>query len=154
MSSMVIRPMQREDVHQVFDLMRDLAVFERYIDRFAHSPETVAAAGFDKQTPDFYALVAADETRVDGVLVYYFLPYTAANRPAIYMKELFIRENARGQGLGKRLMKALKEVAQAKGCSHIQWTVAPWNTPALHFYENLGAVENRDWLHYYWDVES
>lgn len=87
---MQVRLMQPQDIPQVFDLMEKLAVFEHYIDSFTITPEVVQQSGFDKNPPDFYCLVSDDNSTIGGMLVYYFLPYTAQNRPAIYMKELFV----------------------------------------------------------------
>lgn len=82
------------------------------------------------------------------MLVYYFLPYTAQNRPAIYMKELYVDEIYRGQKIGEQLMKALKIEAEQNNCTQIKWTVAPWNKAGQKFYERLGASENNEWLNY------
>lgn len=143
-----IRPMQEADIEQVFPLMQALAVFEHYIDSFAITPEILHEVGFRKTPPDFLCLVAEEGKKIVGMLVYYFLPYTAQNRPAIYMKELYVEEMARNQQIGEKLMLALKAEAKKHNCSTIKWTVAPWNASALRFYRRLGAMENREWLNY------
>lgn len=79
------------------------------------------------------------------------LPYfrciiTAQNRPAIYMKELYVDENYRGHKIGERLMEALRKEAEINNCKQIKWTVAPWNKAGQKFYERLGATENNEWL--------
>ncbi|EXI62191.1 diamine acetyltransferase [Mannheimia granulomatis] len=143
-----IRKMVEQDTNQVFPLMQKLAVFEHYIDSFAITPEVVIESGFRKSPPDFYCLVAENKSKIVGMLVYYFLPYTAQNRPAIYMKELYVDETARNQKIGEALMQALKNEAKANNCSTIKWTVAPWNEAGIRFYHRLGAKENNDWLNY------
>ena len=86
------------------------------------------------------------------MLVYYFLPYTTQNRPSIYMKELYVDENYRGQKIGEQLMNALKIEAEKNNCGQIKWTVAPWNTVGQKFYERLGAKENNELLNYEWNL--
>lgn len=132
--------------------MKELAIFEKYINSFAITPEIVRNSGFQKNPPDFYCLVAEDNDKIAGMLVYYFLPYTAQNRPAIYMKELYVDENYRGQKIGEQLMNAIKIEAERNDCSQIKWTVAPWNEAGIRFYERLGAKENKDWLNYEWNI--
>lgn len=132
--------------------MKELAIFEKYIDSFAITPEIVRESGFHKNPPDFYCIVAEDDDKIVGMLVYYFLPYTAQNRPAIYMKELYVDALYRGQKIGEQLMHALREEAKQKNCGQIKWTVAPWNKAGIKFYERLGANENRDWLNYEWNI--
>ncbi|HGO5847913.1 GNAT family N-acetyltransferase [Mannheimia haemolytica] len=115
-----IRKMVEQDTHQEFPLMQKLAVFEHYIDSFAITPEVVMESGFRKSPPDFYCLVAENASNIIGILVYYFLPYTAQNRPAIYMKELYVDETARNQKVGEALMQALKNEAKAHHCKTIK----------------------------------
>ena len=143
-----IRKAVEADSDKIFVLMEQLAVFEKYINSFAITPEIVKESGFRKSPPDFYCLVAEDREVIAGILVYYFLPYTAQNRPAIYMKELYVDGNYRGQKIGERLMQALKEEAISHNCVQIKWTVAPWNDAGQRFYERLGANQNNDWLNY------
>lgn len=148
----VIRKAVEADSDQVWVLMRDLAVFEKYIDDFAITAEIVKESGFHKNPPDYHCLLAEDNDKVAGMLVYYFLPYTAQNRPAIYMKELYVDEKYRGQKIGEQLMNVLKKEAKVNNCGQIKWTVAPWNEAGKRFYERLGAKENNEWINYEWSV--
>lgn len=151
---MDIRKAVEGDADALWELMRDLAVFEKYIDVFAITPDIVRESGFGKNPPDFHCIVADEAGKLCGMLVYYFLPYTAQARPAIYMKELFVAEAHRNAGVGERLMRALEAEAKANGCTTIKWTVAPWNVPGVRFYERLGAKENTDWLDFEWHVAA
>lgn len=150
---MQIRHMNEADIPQTFQLMKELAIFEEYIDSFAITPNIVKEKGIDKNPPDFYCLVADDDGTIAGMLVYYFLPYTAQNRPAIYMKELYVAENFRNQKVGERLMLRLKDIAKEHNCQTIKWTVAPWNDKGMKFYERLGATQNTEWINYELAVE-
>lgn len=151
--NITIRKAVENDSEKIWNLMKELAVFEKYIDSFAITPEIVKESGFQKDSPDFYCIVAEYNEQITGILVYYFLPYTAQNRPAIYMKELYVDENYRGHKIGEKLMLALKEEAIKNNCEQIKWTVAPWNEGGKNFYERLGAKENNDWLNYEWNLK-
>lgn len=146
--NMTIRKAEEQDSEQIWLLMKQLAIFEKYIDSFVITPEIVKESGFQKNSPDFYCLVADDNGKIAGILVYYLLPFTAQNRPSIYMKELFVDERYRGNKIGEKLMAALKIEAKSDNCGQIKWTVAPWNSAGQRFYERLGAKENKDWLNY------
>lgn len=150
--AIVIRKSVESDSERIWCLMKQLAVFERYIDNFAITTEIVRQSGFLKDPPDFYCIVAVEREKIAGMLVYYFLPYTAQNRPAIYLKELYVDENYRGQKIGVHLMNALRNEALSHNCGQIKWTVAPWNEAGQKFYERLGARENKDWLNYEWNL--
>ncbi len=147
-----IRKAVESDSERLWILMRDLAIFEKYIDSFAITPEIVRESGFRKDPPDFYCVVAEANKLLVGMIVYYFLPFTAANKPAIYMKELYVDQEFRGRQIGEKLMIALKKIAEEKSCGQIKWLVAPWNEGSIRFYKRLGAYENKDWLSYEWKV--
>jgi GNAT superfamily N-acetyltransferase len=146
--NIIIRKAVETDSDQIWTLMRDLAVFEKYIDCFAITPEIVRTCGFIKDPADFHCFVAELEGRITGILVYYFLPFTAQNRPAIYMKELFVEEQYRSKKIGTQLMEALKNEAKLHNCIQIKWAVAPWNNAGRKFYDRLGANENTEWINY------
>lgn len=150
--SIVIRKAVEKDSDQLWLLMKELAVFEKYIDSFLITPDIVRFCGFQKSPPAFHSIVAEENDKIIGMVVYYFLPYTAQNRPSIYLKELFVDENNRGRKIGEQLMESLRKEAELNNCSQIKWTVAPWNSSGQRFYERLGASENKDWLNYEWNI--
>lgn len=147
-----IRKAVESDSEKLWMLMKELAVFEKYIDVFAITPEIVKESGFRKNPRDFYSFVADDNGTIAGMLVYYYLPYTAVNKPSLYLKELYVDPAHRGQKIGEQLMNALHKEAKLNNCAQIKWTVAPWNEGGKKFYERLGASENKEWLNYEWNV--
>ena len=52
----------------------------------------------------------------------------------------------RGKGAGKALLSALAKIAIRKGCGRMEWAVLDWNTPAIKFYDRLGAKVRKDWV--------
>jgi GNAT superfamily N-acetyltransferase len=137
------------DIPALLPLMERLADFEHYRDTFAITPEILYQQGFAQQPPDFYCLVARHaDGRVGGMLVYYFLPFTASARPALFIKELFVDEAHRGQQVGEALMRAAARAAVAHGCGAVRWAVAAWNEAGRRFYERLGAQANPVWVDY------
>jgi len=150
----IIRKAVKKDSEKIWELMKELAIFEKYFDTFAITCDIVRKNGFENNPPDFYCFVAEKGHNIAGILVYFYLPFTAQNRPAIYMKELYVDENYRGQKIGEKLMFALKEEAIKNNCAQIKWTVASWNKSGQKFYERLGAQKNNDWLNYEWNTEN
>ncbi|NEU09041.1 GNAT family N-acetyltransferase [Flavihumibacter sp. R14] len=147
MEAIIRRPVE-DEIPRLWELMHGLAVFEKYENSFRITPEIVLAKGFRKDPPDFYSFIAEAGGRIAGMVVYYFIAYTAENRPSIYIKELFVDEDFRGLKIGEMLMKAVAGEAETYDCASIKWTVARWNADGMRFYERLGARENRDWLNY------
>ena len=83
-----VHEMKRNEISQTYPLMKGLAEYEHYIDSFAITEETIVRDAFETVPPKFHCLVATVDGQVKGMLVYYFLPYTAQDRADIYMKEL------------------------------------------------------------------
>jgi ribosomal protein S18 acetylase RimI-like enzyme len=56
-----------------------------------------------------------------------------------------VRPEFRGRGIGKALLTRLAKIAVEEGCGRFEWQVLNWNTPALEFYESLGAQVMNEW---------
>ena len=149
MTGLCIRHWLEADIPAAFKLMRELAVFENYLESFHGSEKILLEQGFKLDPPNFYCLIAELEQEIVGVLVYYFLPYTASGKPMLFMKELIVAEHARGSGAGTALMKAAAGEAKARGCVGMKWTVANWNEPGKKFYAKLGATNDPVWVEHH-----
>ena len=141
-----VRQWLESDISAALVIMRELAVFEEYLESFAATESILLEQGFKLQPPNFYVLVGELNSSIQGVLVYYFLPYTASAKPMLFIKELFISDDSRGHGIGNALMQEAAKIALEKNCVGMKWTVANWNEPAKKFYAGLGAVANPVWI--------
>lgn len=56
-----------------------------------------------------------------------------------FLKELYVARTARGGGIGRALMRALAELALARGHRRLDWTADTGNPELIRFYESLGA---------------
>jgi GNAT superfamily N-acetyltransferase len=52
---------------------------------------------------------------------------------------LYLRERARGFGIGQQLIAAVADEARRAGAREVQWQTPDWNDGAIRFYERLGA---------------
>lgn len=57
----------------------------------------------------------------------------------LFLKDLFVPEDGRGRGVGETLLRALAQIAVARGCRRLDWTTEDHNARALAFYDRLGA---------------
>jgi len=55
-----------------------------------------------------------------------------------WLEDLYVRDSARGQGLGRALTEACVERARARGCKRIELDVNERNTSAIALYTSLG----------------
>ena len=57
----------------------------------------------------------------------------------LHMDCLYLNENIRGLGIGAEVIKKLKQVAKDSNYSCLQWQTPVFNTPAIAFYNKIGA---------------
>jgi GNAT superfamily N-acetyltransferase len=65
----------------------------------------------------------------------------------VLMNDLYVIEDARGKGVGRKLIEAGVELAREWGASHLTWATAPDNHTAQRLYDSTGA-EKSTWLEY------
>ncbi len=134
-----------DDVPEILALIRDLAEYEREPQQATATAEDLLRDGFSG-TPRFFVELAEWDGQVAGFAFWFFNYSTWQGRPGLYLEDLFVRPAFRGRGLGKALLVHLARLAVAEGCGRFQWQVLDWNTPALEFYQALGAKRLGEWL--------
>lgn len=151
----MIRRAQASDASQLLSLMRGLARFEGYDDRFAVTVHALIERGFSPhRPPEFTAWVAELDGALVGYAVIYVIPYTFDLRPTVVLKELFIDEAARGRNIGHDLMTAVIEHARSLNARLVRWQVLPDNEPAKRFYRLHGAAMDADWENWFINLEG
>jgi GNAT superfamily N-acetyltransferase len=98
--------------------------------------------------PSAYALLAWDGGRLGGFASYSFLWPAVGLTRSLYLKELYVIDAARGQGIGKLLMRQLYNIAVEHGCSRVEWTTDRDNLDAQQFYAKLGIPVKESKLFY------
>jgi ribosomal protein S18 acetylase RimI-like enzyme len=150
----MIRRAIAADAPQLLSLMRGLAQFEGYDDRFAVTVDALLERGFSPQRPpEFLSWVAEIDGKLLGYAVIYVIPFTFDLRPTLVLKELFIDSTARGRNLGHGLMQAVIEHGRSVNARLIRWQVLPDNQPAKGFYRQHGARADADWENWFLDLD-
>jgi len=137
-----IRSAIREDVPLLRALIRELAAYEKKAHKAIAMEEDLLRDGFGPQ-PKFRALIAEWNGEPAGYASFFYFYSTFQGRPALFLEDLFVSDKFRGQGIGKALLVAVAKLALDENCFGLRWEVLDWNTPAIKFYEKLGA----DFLH-------
>ena len=151
----MIRRAQAADAPELLSLMRGLARFEGYDDRFAVTVEALIERGFSPhRPPEFTAWVAELDDALVGYAVVYVIPYTFDLRPTVVLKELFVDRAARGRNFGRGLMNAVIEHAHSLNARLIRWQVLPENEAAKRFYRQHDAAVDADWENWFIDLST
>ncbi len=139
-----LRPASRADVPVVLQLIRDLAHYERLEHEVCASEADLAQALFGDRRYAEVLLACAGGTPV-GFALFFHNFSTFKGRPGIYLEDLYVRPEARGRGIGKRLLARLARIAVERRCARLEWAVLDWNEPSIGFYRRLGAVAMDEW---------
>jgi GNAT superfamily N-acetyltransferase len=144
-----IRDATRDDVGLMFGWVVELAEYERARDHVRGTPELLDDALFGP-SPTAEALIA--EVRTDdeppepaGFALFYLTFSTWESRPGIWLEDLYVPPAHRRAGVGGALISHLARIAVARGYTRLEWAVLDWNTPALDFYEKIGATRLDEW---------
>ncbi|MDR3384137.1 GNAT family N-acetyltransferase [Cupriavidus basilensis] len=101
---------------------------------------------FDAYEP-MHALVAERAGELLGLVHYLFHRSTIQIGPSCYLQDLFTSEAARGTGVGRALIEAVYQRAEAAGAKRVYWQTHETNTTAMKLYdkvaENSGFVVYR-----------
>ena len=142
--SITIRSADRADLPLIGQLIRDLAEYEKLAHEVRFDAEVLGEKLFGART---YAEVVIGELdgKAQGFALFFHNFSTFEGKPGIYLEDLYVREAARGSGLGKALLAHLAALAVERDCARIEWSVLDWNAPAIGFYELLGARAMDEW---------
>ncbi len=142
--TLTIRPATPADVPIMLGFVRDLATFEKAPDAVQATEPMLHDALFGAQ-PAAEALIADLDGRAAGFAIFYLTFSTWTGKRGIWLDDLYIAPEARGQGAGAALLKALAGIAVDRGYARFEWWVLDWNTPAIDFYRANGAVAQDEW---------
>lgn len=140
---LLIRDSKKEDMPQVLELIKELALYEKEPDAVEVTVEDLEKDGFGAH-PQFHCFVAENNSKIIGIALVYNRYSTWKGR-AIHLEDLIVKESMRGHGIGSKLLDEVVKYGKNKGVKRINWEVLDWNEPAIAFYEKNGAKVMRDW---------
>ena len=142
-----IRPAVASDAALIVELIRGLADYEKMVEHLETTEDAVRSTLFPPgdRPPDAFCVIGEVDAAPAGFALYFFSYSTFLARPGLYLEDLYVKPEFRGRGLGKALLLHLARVARERGCGRMEWAVLDWNTPAIEFYESLGARRMTEW---------
>jgi GNAT superfamily N-acetyltransferase len=138
------RPARPDDVDDIFDMVCELADYERARHEVESSPDDLSTALFGPD-PAVHCHVVDEGESAAGFALWYVTYSTWTGRHGIWLEDLFVRPASRGRGHGQALLAALAEECVRQGYRRLEWAVLDWNHPAREFYASLGATSMDEW---------
>ena len=132
------------DVPVILRMIQGLAEYERLSDQVKATAARIRRHGFGRPRY-FETLICRRQARPVGFALYFFTYSTFLAQPSLYLEDLFVLPEERGNGAGQALLRALANTAMRRDCGRMEWTVLDWNKPAIGFYESLGAAVMKEW---------
>ena len=145
-NSFNIRFARPEDTPVILSLIRELAEYEKLLDKLVATEETLREWLFDKRIAE--TLIAELDGEPVGYALYFYNFSTFLGRAGLYLEDLYVRRNARKKGIGRALFAAVARTAKERGCGRLEWICLDWNKPSIDFYLSLGAKPLDDWTLY------
>jgi GNAT superfamily N-acetyltransferase len=145
------------DIPHILAFIRELADYEKEPAAALATHADLLRDGFTEPVR-FHCLIAEwNEPSTDnlhpatrnshpaGFALYFYNYSTWRGHAGIYLEDLFVRPAFRGKGIGKALLTSVAAIAVAEGCPRLEWAVLNWNTPAINFYNSVGALPQSEW---------
>ena len=142
-----IRPAAPADVPDLLRMIRALADYEKLAHLVVVDEQRLADALFGGR-PAAEALIAREraESGIPAGFALFFHSFsTFLGQRGLWLEDLFVHPQFRGRGLGRRLLTDLAALARDRQCGRFEWAVLDWNTPAIGFYERMGATLLPEW---------
>ena len=151
--SITIRQARPTDANAIYDMIYELAVYEKAPEEVVTTPDEIKATlfGSDSKTE---ALICEIDGKVAGYAVFFTSYSTWLGRNGIYMEDLYISPDYRCAGAGKALLKYIAQCAVQRKCGRLEWSVLDWNKPAIDFYLSIGALPQSEWVRYRLDGDA
>jgi GNAT superfamily N-acetyltransferase len=143
--SCTIRTAGPDDLDEILALVRELAEYERAAHEVTLDPEEFGENLFG-ENPVASVLIAEVDGRVAGMALWFPTFSTWVGKAGIWLEDLFVRPEFRGNGIGGDLLHHLRSLTDAR----VEWNVLDWNESAIGFYRSLGAEPIEGWTTYRW----
>lgn len=136
----------QEDCPLILQFIKDLASYEKMDDQVVATEELLNKWIFqEKKAEVIFAMKDGVEV---GFALFFHNFSTFLGRAGLYLEDLFVKPEYRGDGIGKKILNQLAKIAVERGCGRLEWWCLDWNKPSIDFYLSLGAEPMSDWTVY------
>jgi GNAT superfamily N-acetyltransferase len=140
-----LRPGAAADVPQILQLIRGLAEYEKLSQSCVVTEAQLQQQLFGARPAAEVWVAEITPAKLVGFALFFVNFSTFLGKPGLYLEDLFVLPEMRGQGIGQALMQQLASLAVERDYGRFEWSVLDWNAPAIGFYQQLGATLLPDW---------
>jgi GNAT superfamily N-acetyltransferase len=144
LSEITLREAISTDVPAIYQLICDLATYEKAAEQVAITPLELEKDGFGP-APAYRCIVAEYNGEVLGFALYY-IRYSTWKGRCVYLEDFLVKQEHRRKGIGKLLFDEMIAISKRLNVRLMTWQVLDWNQPAIDFYAKYDSVFDGEWL--------
>lgn len=141
-AELTFRKAKEEDVALILTFIKELAEYEGLLDEVKADEDTLRYNLFERKMAE--VLFPTIDGKEIGFVLFFHNFSTFLGKPGIYIEDLYIRKEYRGNGYGKATIDMIYKLAQERGCGRVEWWCLDSNTPSIEFYRRIGAEAMTD----------
>ncbi len=141
-----IRFADENDVGLILYFIKELARYENLLHEVAATEEILMDSLFKRKAAE--VIIGEYEGEAIGFALFFHNFSTFLGRSGIYLEDLYVKPEMRGNGYGKTLLAFLAALTRKRNCGRLEWWCLDWNEPSISFYKSIGAVPMDDWTVY------
>lgn len=141
-----IRFADENDARIIFDMVKDLAAYEKLGSTLEATEELFCESLFQRGVAQ--TLIGEYEGKPIGYAIFFHNFSSFAGRIGIYIEDIYVRPEMRGKGFGQALFAHIAKIAVQRRCGRLEWSCLDWNKPSIAFYEKMHARRLDDWTMY------
>lgn len=141
-----IRFAQREDVPLILQFIKELADYEKLLNEVVATEDVLMDSLFVKKAAE--VIIGEYNGKPVSFALFFHNFSTFLGRPGIYLEDLYVKPEMRGQGMGKIMLSFLAKLALERNCGRFEWWCLDWNEPSINFYKHIGAIPMDEWTVY------
>lgn len=142
----MIRLALEKDLELIIYFINKIAEYEKMSDDVILDKETLRDYLFNKKIAKCKFIM--EDNKEVGFALYFYNFSTFKGKAGLYLEDIFILEEYRHKGYGKKLFLELVKEAKENNLGRMEWTCLNWNEPSIKFYKSLGAISLDEWKTY------
>ena len=133
-----IKSAAKQDIPRIINLLREFAEFENLTHEFLITEESLRESVFGKDA-FVHLIVGSRENDLIAFALLYPKYASFRGERSLYLEDLYVKPEFRGKGVGLEMLKRAAKFAKETGFQRLDWQALKWNTPAIDFYNKIGA---------------
>jgi GNAT superfamily N-acetyltransferase len=142
----LIEKVDAETFNDFLGLIDKLAEYEKLVPPNEEAKKRLCG-DYLSDKPKYQAFIGKLGDKYVSYVIFLFTYSSFLALPTLFIEDIFVLEEYRLQGIGKKMFEFIKEIAKREGCGRIEFTVLKWNKSAQGFYEK-NKTQRMEWFLY------